>query len=136
MGWDLFVQEIPAAITCVDDIPEGFEPSPIGSRAAVLAVIRDVAPFADFSDPAWVRIDFADVAVEVNLGDNEVLTSFAFHVRGGDEAVGLIADVLDRLGLRAFDAGSDSGIFDASTATASLQKWRAYREGVLARPPI
>jgi hypothetical protein len=133
MSWDLFVQDIPAAAARVDDIPEDFEPAPIGARASILAVIRDVAPFADFSDPAWVKIATPDVDVEVNLGDNEILTSFAFHVRGGNESIGLIADILGRLGLRAFDPGSDSGIFDASAAFASLEKWRAYRDRTLGR---
>jgi len=133
MSWDLFVQDIPAAATRVDEIPDDFEPATIGARASVLAVIRDVAPFADFSNPAWVKIASEAVDVEVNLGDDEELTSFAFHVRGGDESVGLIADILGRLGLRAFDPGSDSGIFEASTALRSLEKWRAYRDRIIGR---
>jgi hypothetical protein len=133
MSWDLFVQDIPAAAARVDDIPDDFAPVPIGARASVLAVIRDVAPFADLSNPAWVKIATQDVDVEVNLGDDEVLTSFAFHVRGGDESVGLVADILGRLGMRAFDPGSDNGIFDASAALTSLEKWRAYRDRTLGR---
>jgi hypothetical protein len=131
MSWDLFVQEIPAAVSRVDEIPENFEHAPIGTRASVLAVVREVAPFVEVADPSWVEIRTGDIDVELNLGDDEVLTSFAFHVRGGDKSIGLIADILSRLGLRALDPGADTGIFDPSTATASLEAWRQYRARVL-----
>jgi len=133
MSWDLFVQDIPASAARADEIPDDFVPGPIGTRACVLAVVRDIAPFADLTDPAWARIATDGVDVEVNLGDDEVLTAFAFHVRGGDASVGLIAEILGRIGLRALDPESDSGIFDASVALASLEKWRAYRDRIVGR---
>jgi hypothetical protein len=51
MSWDLFIQDIPAAAQNVGDIPDDFHPAPLGSRAAIIAKIREVAPLADFSDP-------------------------------------------------------------------------------------
>ena len=46
-------------------------------------------------------------------------------------AAGLVAELLDRCQWRAFDPESDTGIFEAATATASMKKWRAYRDQVL-----
>jgi hypothetical protein len=48
-------------------------------------------------------------------------------------AVGIVADVLERLGLRALDPGSNSGFFERDTAVASLTAWRNYRDQVLRR---
>ncbi len=131
VGWDIFVQDIPADAASVADVPDDFDPQPIGTRSQVLAVVGEVAPWADTSDPAWVAIDGADFSVEVNLGEEEELMGFAFHARGSDSAAGLIADLLDRLGLRAFDPASDSGLFDIPTAADSMAGWRAYRDQVL-----
>ena len=47
-------------------------------------------------------------------------------------AAGVVADILDRLGLRAIDTGrDDGGFFDPAEAVASLQRWREYRNRVL-----
>ena len=131
MSWDLFVQEIPATAMGIDEIPEHFAPGPIGRRSAVLDVIGDVAPFADRSDASWVRIEGPTFSVEVDLGTDEELKSFALHVRGADESIGFVAEILGRLGLRALDPGSETGIFDPTSAAASLAAWRAYRSQVL-----
>ena len=68
MSWDIFVQDIPWTARSVADIPDDFSPRPIGSPSRVLEAIRAAAPFADVSDPTWVRIDALGVSIEVNLG--------------------------------------------------------------------
>jgi hypothetical protein len=131
MSWDIFVQDIPAGAQSVADIPDNFSPQPIGSASQVLEAIRSVAPFADFSDPAWVRIDAPGVSLEVSVRPEESLRSFAFHIHGGEASAGVVADILQRLDLRAFDSASDSGIFDSSQAAESLHRWQEYRIHVL-----
>ncbi len=59
----------------------------------------------------------------------------AFHVRGEDGALGLIAEILDLLGVGAFDPQSESGIFQLDEATASLAAWRAYRDRTIGDGP-
>jgi hypothetical protein len=89
-------------------------------------------PEADFSDPAWGRIDGADFSIEVNMGLGEQVDSFAFHVRGRDLALGAIAEILEHLNLRAVDPQSKTGsLFTPASAQASLQAWRAYRDSVI-----
>ena len=113
---DIFVQDLPAGIASVDDIPEEFVPRPLTvTRAQVIAALCAEAPHANISDPAWVTIVVPGrYHIEASLGASERLEHFAFHVRGGADAEQLIARVLDRLALRALDVASESGLFVAS----------------------
>ena len=129
MSWDIFVQDIPADATTVEDIPADFVPAPVGQRSHIIESIRKVAPFADFSDPAWGVIDGDDFSIEVSLGPNENVKDFAFHVRGGDIAAGVVSDLLRHLGLRAFDSGTGD-IFDHERASTGLKQWHTYLQRV------
>lgn len=113
MSRDIFVQDLPPGIASVEDIPDEFVPRPLAvTRAQVVAALSAEAPHADISDPAWVTIAVPGrYHIEANLGTNERLEHFAFHVRGEADAEQLIARVLDRLALRALDVASESGLF-------------------------
>lgn len=116
MSWDIFAQDIPPDVKHVDEISSDFETRLIRDRSRVLKAIRLVAPGADMSDPSWVRIDDpTSFSIEVNLGNDERLTSFAFHVRGGEEAAVVVAAIFSELRLRAFDPQSETGLFDAAS---------------------
>jgi hypothetical protein len=132
MSWDIFVQDIPVDATTVEDIPADFVPAPVGQRSQIIETIREVVPFADFSDPAWGVIDGEDFSIEVSLGTNETVKDFAFHVHGGDVAAAVVSELLGRLKLRAFDAGSGD-IFDHQRAATGLREWRAYLQRVTNR---
>ena len=135
MSWDIFVQDIPPFARSVKEIPDDFDPKPIGNRSDLVARIREVVPNADFSSPAWGSIEGPGYSIEVNMGDDEHVKSFAFHVRGGDQAPFVISDVLEHLGLRAFDPASKSGIFGVDAdVTSGLHAWRTYRDQVLGKP--
>ena len=53
--------------------------------------------------------------IEVNVADESPLESFALHVRATDQGVAdvWVGRLLARLGARALDPESDSGIFQA-----------------------
>ena len=111
---DLIVQDIPRDVEQISDIPDGWLPGPLSfDRVLVVDAIRQVVPTADFSDPSWGHIDLPGVSIEINVGDESPLRSFAFHVRAADvvAADGVLAAILTRLGVRAFDVASASGIF-------------------------
>ncbi len=132
MSWDIYVQDLPKGIKTVDDIPEDFLPGTIGRRSEFIAEISAVLPEADFSDPSWGRIEGPDFSIEFNMGDEEEVECFALHVRGGDGAVGVIAAVLDRLGLQALATGTESGLFEAGDAAQEgFARWRSYRNKVV-----
>lgn len=133
MSWDIFVQELPRDARSTDDIPDDFRSQPVGSRQQIIESLLKAAPFADVSDPAWIRVDGHGVNMEVSLGESETVESFAFHVRGGDSTVGVIAAVLEDLKLRALDPQSDSGFFDSAAAVSSLSRWIEYRDRVVGK---
>ena len=128
MSWDIFVQDWPTNARTVDEIPDEYVPAAVGKRSAIIERIKQVVPFAVFDDPAWGHIRGDGFSIEINLGRDEEVMGFAFHVRGGDPAVGIIADILDHLGLRAVEGGH---FFDRNQAVDSLRHWRSYRDQVL-----
>ncbi len=126
MSWDVFIMNLPLDAQTVDEIPDDFEPAPLGPHAAIIEKIREVASSADFSDLSWGMIDGEDYWIEANLGKDEVVNCCALHVRGGDLAVACVMAIIDRLGARALDTSGEFVTHD--NATAGLQQWRAYRD--------
>lgn len=132
MSWDIVVQDLPPDARTVRDIPDHFKPSSIGTRSVLIQQIRDIAPSADFIDPAWGRLDTPTFSVEFSLGTEEQVRSFALHVRGDDTAAAFVSDLLAHLGYRALDPQSDSGLFEPGrVAEASMRRWREYRNRVV-----
>ena len=112
---DIFVQDIPPGIAGVDEIPDDWQPQPLPfGHAEVVQAVRALAPEADTADPEWIVVDSPGVSVEVSVSEDSPLTSFALHVRAGDEAVAnaWVRELLGRLGARAFDTEAQSGIFE------------------------
>ncbi len=114
----------------VEAIPADFAPRSLGPRSDIIAAIRKVAPAANFTDPAWGHIDAPTFSIEVNLGYDEVVHSFALRVRGGDGAIACIAAILDTLGVHAIDTSSGD-FFDRGAAMESLGRWHRYRDQVI-----
>jgi hypothetical protein len=79
VSWDIFVQDIPEHAVSLDDIAEDFKPKLLVSRSNVIGAILKFAPFADVSDPTWVRIQGRGADIEVSLGDHEQVAGFTFH---------------------------------------------------------
>ncbi|MEO0479357.1 MAG: hypothetical protein AAF196_07750 [Planctomycetota bacterium] len=131
MSWDIFVQDLPSDARSIQDIPEDFEPRPIGSPDAVIAGIRSVVPHADFSDPTWGRIDGEDYSIEVSISGGSSCDGFALHVRGGASAARVVHDILEALDLRALDMASDTGFFSWPDSVGGLNRWQDYRDQVV-----
>jgi len=131
VGWDVFVQDLPPGIDSIADIPDDFRPASLGPREAIVAGILTVVPDADFADPTWGRIEGPDYSIEVNVGPEDPVQGFAFHIGGGAMAAGIVADILETLDLRALDPQSDTSLFDAAQAVDSLRRWRLYRDQVV-----
>ena len=130
VSWDISIMDLPADAQSVAHIPDDFEPRPLGTRAALIDKIREVAPSADFSDPSWGDLRTADFTVEFNMGRDEAVDSIMLHVRGGEAAIPFLAGLLQHLGLRAIDcAGGD--FFDPTSSAQSLRDWQDYRDRVV-----
>ncbi len=114
MSRDILVQDIPADITSVEQIPDGWMPSPLSVTAeAIRAATTQHASHADFADPHWGHVTLADADIEVDLSDEMPLMSFALHVRGNRKTADkFVSAVLASLHLRAFDPESETGLFE------------------------
>jgi hypothetical protein len=134
MSWDIFVQDLPQEAKSIEDIPSTFKPRSIGRRSEIIERIKEVVPDADFANPAWGKIDGNGWSIELNMGDEEDCSSFAFHVRGDDAAAGIIAAILDHLRLRALDASRGDFFAPGEQAVASFRRWRQYRDHVAKQP--
>lgn len=135
MSWDLFVQDLPPGISSTDEIPDDFSPQPIGRRNKIQQAILAAVPTADFSDPAWGNFEGDGFSIEINLGDEEVLGSFALHVRGSGDAPRVIQRILDSVNLRALDTSSPSGLFSLEESSEAFQRWQTYREQTVQQGP-
>lgn len=131
MSWDIFVQQLPDAATSVDDIPDDFVPGPLGPRDEVITGIHDVFPNVDFSEPTWGQVEEDGFSIEIDIDSRDPVTSFALHVRGDAAGAPAVAALLERLGCRALDPQSPTGIFDAATAPESHARWQRYRKFVV-----
>lgn len=132
MSWDILIQDFPAAATTVADIPDDFQPQPIGSRADLIAKIRDVVPSADFSNPEWGVFEGDGFSIEFQMGDEDVCGGISLMIRGGGSPTPLVAALLDRLQLRAIDCQS-SEFFDVEAARESFGSWQRYRDQVFGK---
>jgi hypothetical protein len=129
MSWDIFAVNVPLVYESVEEIPSGFKPKPLGKRSTVIAKIKRTVPTADFSDPSRGLIERDGWSIELDMGDDEICQDFAFHVRGdGDEAVEVVARILDGLGIRGFDPQAGKLFFPGPSAIASFNEWRALRD--------
>jgi hypothetical protein len=111
---DIFIQDIPPNIRSVEELPDSWRPSPLPfGHAEVVAAVRELVPSADFTDPTWGRVEILGAAIEVNVSDKPQIDSFALHVRAADQSAAdqFVAQLLDRLNVRAFDPESDTGLF-------------------------
>jgi hypothetical protein len=130
MSYDIFVQDIPRDAKSLEDVPADFEPAPLGKRSHIIEKIQRAIPEADFSDPAWGRIEGDDWSIEINMRKEEDCTGFTFHVRGTELALGVVEAILNSLHLRGIDPQARDFFVAGARATASFHRWRAYRDQV------
>jgi hypothetical protein len=131
MSFDVFVQDLPPSARSVEEIPGDFQPQPLGKRSVLIKAIKRVVPSANFSDPTWGTIDGEGYSIEINIGEEDLVSCFAFHIRGGQEALFVVADILAELRLRALAPGTESGFFDLGELASAYARWKAYRNQVV-----
>lgn len=122
----------PATAQRVADIPEDFQPAPLGVRVDLITQIREVLPKADFSNPEWGVFEGDGFSIEFQMGDEDICQSVMLLVRGGGSPAPLIGALLDRLQVRGIDCQT-SEFFDVEAARASFGSWQRYRDQVIGR---
>jgi hypothetical protein len=129
MSWDISIQHLPESATCVGEIPDDFRPSPLGPRPQVISDILRVIPDVDFSDPSWGMLDRPTFSIEFNMGSEDLCESFMLHVRGGEDAMRLMDQLLSSLLLRGLDCQSGD-LFRLDEAGDTFQQWQDFRDRV------
>ncbi len=125
MSWDVFIQHLPASALCMADIPDDFEPLPLGRRQEVVNVILSIFPDADATDPTWLTLQKPGYTISFGTGTEELVTGLTLHVRGDESVIAPIAQLIERLGARGIDSFTGE-FFDPATARESIRRWRAY----------
>lgn len=133
MSWDISIQDLPAGVTSVADIPDDFVPQPLGPRADLIARIAKFSPATDFSDVSWGELVTPEFVIEFNMGRAEIVDGMMLHVRGGGEAAAFVDKLLEHLDMRAIDY-SEGEFFDLDSATQSFGQWQDFRDRVTGPP--
>lgn len=128
MSWDLIIQSYPDDALRVLDIPEEFQPIPLGTRSEIIKKIQEVAPEVNFSGPSWGLMDGGDWSIEFDMGNEESCTSIGMHVRGSELVVGVVARILEHCKLRAIDCQTSEFFDNSPDSLESFRRWRAFRD--------
>ena len=130
MSWDISIQDLPASAVTLEEIPDDFQPSPLGPRSEVIARILQAVPGVDFTDPSWGMLQRDSFSIEFNMGPEEICTGFMLHVRGGADDMQLIGDLLKAMNLRGIDCQT-SEFFTVDAGEESFSEWRQFRDRVV-----
>jgi hypothetical protein len=125
MSWDVFIQHMPASAVRVADIPEGFEPLPLGGRREVMEAIAGVFPMVRASDPTWFVIDEPRYRIEIAVVGEDPVDTITLHIRGDASVIPHVHRLIETLGARAIDSWTGE-FFDPETAAESVQRWQDY----------
>jgi hypothetical protein len=128
VSWDVYIQDLPDGVRSVSEIPDDFVPRALGPRDEIINRLKRAAPDITFVDATQGRIDFTGGSIEVSVDEDDPCQCVALFVRGGDEAVGRVIAIVEALGGKALDAGSEDGVFDTARARESMTAWRGYRD--------
>jgi hypothetical protein len=95
--------KLPAHIASVIELPKDAKIEPQCPKAAILALLADPFPYADFSDPTWVILDREEFAIEFIVGDEDPVASLGLSIHGADSAMAVAQLLCERMGWRAHD---------------------------------
>ncbi|MGL4302532.1 MAG: hypothetical protein ACRCS5_07485 [Sphingomonas sp.] len=121
-------------VATIDEIPDDFQPSSLGTRQALIGKIQEIFPTADFNNPGWGIIDGQGWSIEVNIGPETECNGIMLHVRGGEGAVEAVTAIFDHLQFRAIDLQTGD-FFEPRRAMSSFEKWTQYRDQVTTSQP-
>lgn len=121
--WALLIEDVPPTAANLDDIPDDFEPQPLGKQAEVVAAIRRALPDADFKDPAKGHLQRPGFSITFLVGAEPLCEGVMLYVDGDNPKVlDLIAHLLQSMGRRAIDQQTGD-VFALQTARTSFAEW-------------
>lgn len=106
MSYIVSLFKLPKDISSVDELPTDFDVEPLGSKAAILALLGDLFPDADFSDPTWVVLDKTGFSIEFIVGEKDPVDSLGLRIHGDESWIAVARVLCERNGWRAYDTSS------------------------------
>jgi hypothetical protein len=132
VSWDVLIFDAPAHARSVDQMPQDFNPPPLGTGSDVRQRLRGNLEDLDLSDPAWGRLVGATWSIELNIGSDDPVDSIMLHVRGGgDEALAVIARIVASVGGRALDISTGEFLTGDPTQAGGWHGFQQYRDQTL-----
>jgi hypothetical protein len=132
VSWDVFIFDAPPGATSVDQIPQDFEPPPLGGGPAIRQRLHDNVQGLDLSDPVWGRLHGQTWSIELNIGSKDPVDSIMLHVRGGgDDVLAVIAQIAASVGGRALDFSTGEFLTGDRSEAAGWHGFQRYRDQIL-----
>jgi hypothetical protein len=129
MSFHIYAQDLPTTAKSVHDIPDDFVPNPLGKVEDIEAAILSVAPNLQRESRQHAVIVEAGYSIEIFISIRKnFVKSITFSVRGTDDALNLVSDLLIALKCRAL---CESEVFELNTAKRSFAHWKGYRDQVI-----
>ena len=130
MSWDVLLLRLPDDITSVQQLPDAYEPSPLGRLDDVLATITCAVPEADLSDPTWGEILGLTWSMELNIGSDDPVDSIMLHIRGfGDDVLTAVFRLAEALHCKVLDCAE--GDLITPRQTSGWHAFQQYRDHAL-----
>lgn len=129
MSWDIYLAKFPD-IQTVADIPEDFEPLPLGSLVGVRQKLTAALVGLKFDQTGWGVFEHEGGSIEVPLGDSDPVIGLTLFVRGTEATIPHFERVMAALGCRGIDCQSGE-FYQRENASQSFAGWAAYRDQVI-----
>ncbi|MEU8181705.1 hypothetical protein AB0B85_11195 [Micromonospora sp. NPDC049044] len=133
MSWDVLIVAAPPHTGSVDQLPQDFDPPPLGTGPEIRRRLRENFPDLDLADPAWGLLGGPTWSIEFNIGSDDPVDSIMLHVRGGDDVLPVVARVVAVTGGRALDISTGVFLTDDCARSAGWHGFQQYRDDILGR---
>ncbi|MEU4472929.1 hypothetical protein [Micromonospora sp. NPDC023888] len=128
----MFIFAAPPHARSVDQLPQDFDPLPLGTGPHIKRCLRETFPDLDLADPAWGQLVGPTWSIEFNIGSDDPVDSIMFHVRGGgDDVLAVVARIVAVTGGRALDISTGEFLTGDCPQTAGWNGFQQYRDQTL-----
>jgi hypothetical protein len=121
MSWDVLLMRLPEGTASLEEIPDDFQPMPLGPRGQVLDALRAAEPAVDLTDSACGRLAGPTWSMELHIGSEDTVDTIMLCIRGtGDDVLAHVIGMATSLGCGVF-SGSDGEV----VTEADTESWHA-----------
>lgn len=137
MSWDVCLIKA-EGYRSINDLPNGFQPSPLGSIDQVKEKLTKAYPTIVWSEPGsdhglWGTFEdhSEGYSIEFSLGKKNTVDSLMLHVRGSGSVVSRIAGLCNQNGWKAIDTSAGEFIDLKHPSSRGWKLFQSYRDRVI-----